>query len=148
MSKIKDEATRLRAIFRLIGRRADALNGRNATPRSELSVLAWLNDDGPMTPSALARVHRVRPQSMGQTLDALERRRWIKRSPHPDDRRQVLVTLQAAGRTTLEKKRRVRQAWLEGEIGKLTRNERRTLSAALDLLDRFLADDPTPTPKI
>ena len=138
MNEIEATAARLRTLIRNIKRRAERLKDKNSPSPSEQSVLVWLDAQGPMSPRALADAQQVRPQTMQQTLDALEGRRWIKRADHPTDRRQILFSLSRSGKAALEKGRRLRQAWLVGEIGKLSAPERKTLTDALGLLERFL----------
>jgi DNA-binding MarR family transcriptional regulator len=145
MESVDHIAARVRGLFRALLRRADAIRERGAPARAEQGVLAWLDEKGPMAPSALAAAQKVRPQTMGQTLDALERHRWIKRGPHPRDRRQVLISLSASGQKALTRGRGLRQAWLVGELGRLTPRERETVVAALGILERFIPSD-TPTP--
>jgi len=77
-------------------------SGLDPAASFEQAVLAWLDDRGPLTPSALAALEQVRPQSMGQTLDAVARRGWVTRSAHPDDRRQVLIALTDADCATFD----------------------------------------------
>jgi len=138
MKDIQETAARLRTVVRLIKRRAEELKDKNSPSPSEQSVLVWLDDKGPMTPRALSDAQQVRPQTMQQSLDSLEHRRWIKRADHPTDRRQILFSLSASGKTALEKGRQLRQAWLVKELGKLSAAERKTLTDALGLLERFL----------
>jgi DNA-binding MarR family transcriptional regulator len=137
MRDIEEAAARLRTVVRLLKRQADTLKDKNSPSPSEQSVLVWLDDKGSMSPRALADAQQVRPQTMQQTLDSLERRRWIKRANHPTDRRQILFSLSASGRKALLKGREQRQAWLVGELSKLTAEERRTIIAALGILERF-----------
>jgi DNA-binding MarR family transcriptional regulator len=144
MSEIDDSAGRLRALIRQVSRRAEALSGKDSPTRSEQGVLAWLEDKGAMTPRELSDIQQVRPQSMQQTLDALTRRRWIRREDHPTDRRRLLVSLSSTGRKALLKGRQRRQAWLVSEITKLSRAERKTLNDALGLLERFLETPNSP----
>jgi len=144
MTEIEGAAARLRAVVRLIKRRAEALRDKNGPTPSEHSVLVWLDDKGAMSPRALADVHQVRPQTMQQTLDSLEDRRWIKRADHPTDRRQILFSLSATGRKALLKGREVRQAWLVAKLGELSPPERKTVIDALGLLEGLLQDS---TPK-
>ena len=144
MNEIEDAASQLRAVFREMSRRTETLKGKDSPTRSEQGVLAWLEDKGPLTPRALSDIQQVRPQSMQQTLDSLTRRRWIQRTDHPTDRRQIVISLTPSGRKALLKGRKMRQAWLVSEIQKLTRAERKTLNAALGLLERFLTtSNPT-----
>ena len=138
MNEIEAMAARLRTLIRNLKRRADQLKDKNSPSPSEQSVLVWLDGQGAMTPRTLADAQQVRPQTMQVTLDSLEGRRWIKRADHPTDRRQILFSLSASGKAALEKGRRLRQAWLVRELGKLSATERKTLTNALGLLERFL----------
>jgi len=139
VDEIAAAATRLRLVIRLLNRRAQAETGDEGPTRSQQAVLVWLDERGVLTPSTLAAVERVRPQSMGQTLDALAERGWAARSAHPSDRRQVCIALTDAGREALERGRRLRQAWMvEGMRTLLDAEERRTLIAAIELLDRIV----------
>lgn len=67
-------------------------------PASELSVLANLVGTGPRTVSELAGDIGSRATTMTSTLDRLERRGYLRRRPHPDDRRAAVVELTTAGR--------------------------------------------------
>jgi len=141
MNEIEETSTRLRMVFRQLLRKVDTLAEADAPTRSEHSVLAWLDENGAMTPSALSVAQKVRPQTMGQTLEALDRRRWIKRAPHPEDRRQILISLSLAGQKALVKGRALRQAWLVGELKKVSGAERKTLREALVILERILPNE-------
>lgn len=138
MNDVDGAAARLRAVFRLLLRRAETISGPGAPTRSEQAVLAWLDEKGEMTPGALSAVQKVRPQTMGQTLDSLDRRRWIKRTPHPRDRRQVLISLRPTGQKALAKGRSLRQAWLVSELSKLESRDQKNLMSALDILERIV----------
>jgi DNA-binding MarR family transcriptional regulator len=145
MTELDDTAARLRAVVRQIKRKAEALRDKDGPNPSEQSVLVWLDDKGAMSPRALADAQQVRPQTMQQTLDSLEQRRWIRRADHPTDRRQILFSLSAAGRKALFKGRRVRQAWLVAMLAQLSPKEQKTVTDALGLLERILQDS-TSTP--
>jgi DNA-binding MarR family transcriptional regulator len=138
MEKADLVAERLRVVLRHILRRSEAIRDFDAPTRGETAVLGWLADKGPMSPSALSAAQQVRPQTIGQRLETMVRRGWIKRTPHATDRRQILVSLSPSGREALAKGRRLRQAWLAGLLGKLPASERRTLSAALTILEQML----------
>jgi DNA-binding MarR family transcriptional regulator len=146
MNDVENAAVRLRTVVRLIKLRTQALKEKGAPSQSEHLVMVWLDDKGAMTPRALADAQNVRPQTVQQTLDALERRRFITRADHPTDRRQILISLSAAGRKALYKGRAARQAWLVGELSKLSPRERKTVTDALAILERFL-NKPIETPK-
>lgn len=137
MPDLATTATKLRTAVRLLGRRAYAATGADGPTRAEQAVLAWLDDQAPMSPSALAAAEKVRPQTMGQTLDALSERGWIVRASHPTDRRQILISLSAAGRAELHRVRALRQDWLVGQLGQLEPAERSVIENAVEILDRI-----------
>ena len=145
MKDIQETAARLRTVVRLIKRRAEQLKDKNSPSPSEQSVLVWLDDQGPMTPRALSDAQQVRPQTMQQSLDSLEHRRWIKRADHPTDRRQILISLSATGRAALLKGRKLRQAWLVSELGQLPSRDRKTLADAIAILEHILEKPIKPT---
>lgn len=104
---------------------------------SQFSVLALLDRDGPQTPRALAGYERVQPPSMTRTVAALADAGLVVRSEHPDDGRQVVVTLTEAGAAVVRETRRRRDAWLARRLAELTPDERATLAAAGDILRRI-----------
>lgn len=65
---------------------------------AEANVLATLADGTPRTPSELAMQVGSRTTTMTSVLDRLAGRRYIKREPHPVDRRAIQIELTAAGR--------------------------------------------------
>jgi DNA-binding MarR family transcriptional regulator len=70
-----------------------ALSQATGSTATELEALEHLEEDGPLTQRELAE--RLFLTSGGTTLlvDRLERRGLVRRRPHPDDRRAVLVEL-------------------------------------------------------
>jgi DNA-binding MarR family transcriptional regulator len=137
MNDVEDAAARLRGVVRSLKRRSELLKEKDAPSQSEHMVMVWLDDRGAMTPRALADAQNVRPQTVQQTLDALERRKFISRADHPTDRRQILISLSAAGRKALAKGRAARHAWLVGELKLLPARELKTVIDALAIIERF-----------
>ena len=138
MDSIDDIASRLRQVVRLVYRRVQTETGEGSPTRSEAAALSWLDERGPMSLRALADLEQVRQQSMSQSVDALQERGWATRSPDPNDRRQVIITLTDAGRVALETGRSVRQAWIVDAMTRLLDDtERRALAQSLDLLERI-----------
>ncbi|MBI3226535.1 MAG: MarR family transcriptional regulator [Mycolicibacterium cosmeticum] len=101
---------------------------------SQLSALSTVAKEGPMTPGALATRERVRPPSMTRVIASLVDLGFVDRSAHPDDRRQVLVAISAAGTDLLEAERKASREWLQQRLAELTPEQRQTLLDAADLM--------------
>ena len=128
----------LRVVVGRISRRARQMQAVGDVTLSEVSVLSRLEREGPDSPGSLAEAERVRPQAMAATLAALEERGLVTRRPDAADGRRVVMTVTDAGRKVLADRRselaRRMTAVLDSEF---TPAERRTLLAALPLLDRI-----------
>jgi DNA-binding MarR family transcriptional regulator len=101
---------------------------------SQLSALATLSKDGPMTPGALAVKERVRPPSMTRVIASLAELGFVDRCAHPDDGRQVLVSVSAPGADLIEAERRASREWLQLRLAELEPDQRDTLTVAADLM--------------
>jgi DNA-binding MarR family transcriptional regulator len=101
---------------------------------SQLSALATLFKDGPMTPGALAVKERVRPPSMTRVIASLAELGFVDRCAHPDDGRQVLVSVSATGADLIEAERRASREWLQLRLAELEPAQRATLMGAADLM--------------
>jgi DNA-binding MarR family transcriptional regulator len=97
-----------------------------------------LDRGGPATPSALARLEQISPQSMGATLGALEARGLIGRRPDPGDGRRAVMSLTGAGLQTLRNRRNARVEQLSRALSAgFTPSELEQLMAAAPLLERL-----------
>ncbi|ONI74937.1 MarR family transcriptional regulator [Actinosynnema sp. ALI-1.44] len=107
----------------------------------QASVLAHLASRGRATASELASADGVRHQSMTAMISSLAEAGLVSRSPDPDDRRRVLVTLTAAGRRRVEEGRQARSEWLARQLqDKCTEEERQAVIAAMGVLARLTHD--------
>ncbi|MEV8094281.1 MarR family transcriptional regulator [Kitasatospora sp. NPDC085879] len=79
---------------------------------TEMGVLGTLARCGSATPGELARREHVQPPSMTRIIAMLEEKGLVRREPHPDDRRQVVVSSTEQAETILMESRRRRNAWL------------------------------------
>ncbi|WP_433203506.1 MarR family winged helix-turn-helix transcriptional regulator [Dactylosporangium sp. CS-047395] len=104
---------------------------------SEASVLSRLDRGGPTAPGELAADERVKPQAMGSTLQTLEQRGLVSRSPDPDDGRRVLMTITGEGARLLNDRRSLKTHALAEAIARLSEDERRSLVEAARLLDKL-----------
>lgn len=105
---------------------------------SQLSALSTLYKEGAMTPGALAIRERVRPPSMTRVIAALAEMGLVVRTPHPIDRRQVLVSVSDTGVELVETERRESQAWLQRRLGALDSDERAVLLRAAKLMSSIV----------
>ena len=140
MSKVStaNQASQLRvSVFRLARRvrQEGSAADPDATP-SQLSALATLYRDGPMTLGELAGAERVKPPSMTRVVAALEERGLVKREHSKEDARVVRVDITDEGRRSHEEYRKRRDAWLCRRLQTLTSDERDLLRRASDLLDK------------
>jgi len=104
----------------------------------ETSVLARLDRGGPATPTALARLEQISPQSVGATLGALEARGLVNRTRDPDDGRQIVMSLTEAGQQELRERRDERVQYLAQALATgFTRSELKQLMAVAPLLERL-----------
>jgi DNA-binding MarR family transcriptional regulator len=138
---LEQMAERLRRVLRLLHRRAQAPSTAEEPARSEQAVLAWLDERGPLTIGTLAALEHVRQQSISQTVTMLEQRGWARRTQSSQDRRQVLVTLTAAGRRALNVGRDLRHAWLLHTLTtRFNPAEQARLKESIALLERIVDD--------
>ncbi|WP_454886203.1 MarR family winged helix-turn-helix transcriptional regulator [Sphingomonas oryzagri] len=106
---------------------------------SQTSVLVRLEQDGPSTTSALARVEGMRPQSMGTIIAVLEGAGLVMGMPDPSDGRQTLIMLTDQCRTWITEGRAAREDWLARTIeARLSPDEQARLVTVIPLLQRLI----------
>ncbi len=103
---------------------------------SQLSALTSLQLAGALTPRELADVERVRPPTMTKIVGKLEERGLVARTPHPTDRRQVILAATEQGRAIYVQFERVRDEWLAARLAELALDERDTLQRAAEILQQ------------
>src|SRR3954465_13353471 len=101
---------------------------------SQLSALTSLQLAGELTPGELADVERVQPPTMTRIVGKLEERGLVARTPHPTDRRQVILAATEQGRAVHAQFERIRDEWLAQRLAERTPDERRTLRRAAEIL--------------
>ena len=106
------------------------------TPTS-VAALATIERHGPMTPSEIADVERVKRPTITRTLACLEREGLIDRTPDPLDRRSALVEINGAGRERLRRLRSRKNAYLARRMRDLSAEEVETLERAAEILERM-----------
>jgi DNA-binding MarR family transcriptional regulator len=109
-----------------------------------LLALARLGDSAGVSQRRLAAELGLTPGTVSVRVDRLAEAGWIERLPDPEDRRNALVSLTAAGRAMVE---RVTPAHLESEdrlLAGLNRPERDLLAALLRKLLVEFEGSPAP----
>ncbi|MCC5577402.1 MarR family transcriptional regulator [Microtetraspora sp. AC03309] len=130
-------ASALRVSLARLNRRLRKQAAGHALTPTQLATLAAVERHTAMTPGELAEHEKVQPPSMTRVIAKLEERGLLARSPHPTDRRQVTVSVTAAGATLLKEERRTKEAWLARRLKELTAEERATLRAAAPILEKL-----------
>ena len=100
----------------------------------EFDVLATLRRSGEpysLTPTELYRSTMLSSAAMTNRLDRLEGRGLVRRSPDPDDRRGVLITLTEEGLDLIEGAVGAHIEGEEGLLGSLSGEDRARLAALL-----------------
>jgi DNA-binding MarR family transcriptional regulator len=135
-------ATALRISVSRLARRLRAqraVSGMTEAVLSEtqLAALSALEAHHAMTPGELAEHEKVQPPSMTRVIAVLTERELVAKSPHPTDRRQVILTVTDEGRAVVHRVRRRKDAWLDQRLAELTVAERATLRAAVPILEKL-----------
>ncbi len=103
---------------------------------SQLSALTSLQLAGALTPRELADVERVQPPTMTKIVGKLEERGLVVRTPHPTDRRQVILAATEEGRAVFAQFEKARNEWLARQLAELGPDERDTLERAAQILQQ------------
>lgn len=104
---------------------------------TEMSVLGTLARCGSATPGELARKEHVQPPSMTRIVAMLEAKGLVRLEPHPEDRRQKVVTQTEQAESMLAASREKRNAWLAELAGQLNDEEWARLRAAAPVLEKL-----------
>ncbi len=120
-----------------IARAQEESFGRYGLNRGEVGVLAALRFAGPkqqLSPTRLFKGLMLSSAGITSRLDRLERRGYVKRIRHPNDRRGVLVELTDAGGRAFEDAVTANTSRERDLVTGLTAAERKSLAALLKKL--------------
>ncbi|MDK8510917.1 MarR family winged helix-turn-helix transcriptional regulator [Corynebacterium bovis] len=102
-------------------------------PLTQVNILNWLLDT-PRGMGTLCTLAGVSQPGMSQHISKLVDAGLVRRLPHPEDARAVLVDLTDAGRETVTETNRQRDELLAGLLGGISAGERERLREALPVL--------------
>jgi MarR family transcriptional regulator, transcriptional regulator for hemolysin len=106
---------------------------------SEASLLAFVEESGPLTQTRLAQRLGLGRAATGSVIDSLEKRGLVERQPDPDDRRVWLVTVTRAGKDLVEQVNASDQVLRSELRAGISRADRQQLAALLVRLQENLA---------
>jgi len=105
-----------------------------------VAALASIDRLGPLTPSELADVERVKRPTATRIAAALERDGLIVRAADPSDGRACLLSASPKGRTLMKRVRSRKNAYLSRRILKLDDADVESLERAAEVLEQMLED--------
>jgi DNA-binding MarR family transcriptional regulator len=144
--ELTESAARLRMAIVRTARRlrqeAAGAGGGELTPTAA-AALATVERHGPLTPSDLAEIERVKRPTATRTLRVLGEAGLVERTPDPADGRSSLVSVTAAGRERLRRLRGRKNAYLARRMRDLPDAEVEALTHAAAILERML-EQPRP----
>jgi DNA-binding MarR family transcriptional regulator len=140
---LTDSAARLRmAIVRTSRRlRQEAAGAAGQLTPTSAAALATVERHGPLTPSELAEIERVKRPTATRTLRVLGEAGLVQRAPDPEDGRSALVSITAEGRDRLRRLRGRKNAYLARRMRGLSDADVATLAQAAAILERILEDE-------
>jgi DNA-binding MarR family transcriptional regulator len=141
-TRLAESAARLRfAIVRTARRlRQEAAGGGTELSPNSASTLATVERHGPLTPSELAEIERIKRPTATRTLGVLEEAGLVDRAPDPSDGRSSLVSINAAGRERLRRLRGRKNAYLARRMRDLPEADVVTLERAAEILEGILEE--------
>lgn len=119
----------------LRGRRTDS-----QVSLTQLSALASLSADGPMTPGALAAKERVQPPSMTRVIASLADLGLVVRTPHPTDGRQIIVSLSDPGQALVTDETSAREKWMNERLAALDESQIAVLRESVEIISSMVSD--------
>lgn len=141
-TSLTDSAARLRmAIVRTARRlRQEAAGSGGELTPTAVAALATVERHGPLTPSELAEIERIKRPTATRTLRVLVEAGLVDRAPDPADRRSALVSVNGAGRERLRRLRGRKNAYLARRMRDLSAEDVRTLDRAAEILEGILEE--------
>jgi DNA-binding MarR family transcriptional regulator len=139
---LEEAAAHLRLVITRTARRMRQQAGSELRP-SSASALVTIELHGPLTPSELAEIERVKRPTATRILRGLEGEGLVARTPDPKDGRSALISLSGEGRERLRRLRQRKNAYLARRMRDLDPDEVLTLEHAAAILERLLERDGT-----
>jgi DNA-binding MarR family transcriptional regulator len=137
-SEVREEfAPRLRWTITRLARRLRQEAGTDLGP-SQVAALATIERHGPLSPSELAQLERIKRPTATRILRHLEGGGLVERIKDPEDGRGSILSITGEGRSHLKRLRARKTAYLASRLDKLSAEDRRTLERAAELMEGML----------
>lgn len=145
--RIEKLGSLLQDASRRIWTRFEARTASHGLSAAQWRLLGQLLREGPSTQSALATLLGVEPISVSRLIDRMEQGGWLRREPHPEDRRaRIVVASDKARQIAPEAKLAIETVYDEALAG-LSEEDRRTFHAVLlKITENLKASDPASAP--
>jgi DNA-binding MarR family transcriptional regulator len=140
VKSLAETAARLRLVIGRAARRMRQEAGTELRP-STASALVTVELHGPLTPSELADVERVKRPTATRILRGLEEEGLVQRTPDPKDGRSALISITPEGRERLRRLRQRKNAYLARRMRDLDAAEVAALERAAEIIERLLESD-------
>jgi DNA-binding MarR family transcriptional regulator len=115
--------------------------GDSKLTASQVSVLATVEETGPLRISTLAAHESMDPSVATRVVASLESLGLLERTNDPDDKRASLVDLSEIGHAALSELWHERTLRLSTRLERLTAKERRAIDAALPALEKLTREN-------
>lgn len=135
MPDVAPLANELRLAIHRLTRRLRQQHPTHDLTLTQISALAIIWREGPITAGELATREQVRPPSITRVVDVLESAGVVVRKNNPSDGRQVLVEITQEGVGRMESYVEAREAWLAQQLAGLSAKDRETLHRAALILN-------------
>ncbi len=103
-----------------------------------MAALATIERHGPLTPSELAELERIKRPTATRVLNRLEEEGLIDRAADPSDGRSAVICVTKSGSTLLKKLRSRKNAYLARRLRELPDDDVAALERAAEVLERLL----------
>lgn len=137
MPDVAPLANELRLAIHRMTRRMRQQHPSHDLTLTQISALAIIWREGPITAGELAVREQVRPPSITRVVDGLENAGVVVRKDNPSDGRQVLVEITEEGVRRMESYVEARTAWLSQLLADLPTKDRETLHRAAAILNEL-----------
>ena len=135
--RLLETAAKLRLAIVRTARRMRQEAGTDLSP-TLTAALATIERHGPITPSELAAVERIKRPTATRIAAALEADELIVRAPDPSDGRGSLLSISPRGRDLVRRLRKRKNAYLSRRLRELSEDDVEALERAAEVLERML----------